>query len=245
MPDETALPDLLGRVRAAIADPGAVVARDRGDDHQPAESITNWSARAVMAKVVDPMRAEIDRLTASPDPSTEPTARDLVDLWNRLTDTERLAAAARWLDDTRHAQAGYHRCLMGNHDARLSEVHSLRAERDSMIRDLAQAIYPGDPMPDRPLDTVWNHLLDQVRAATACVSGARPIPDDAAERPCPEKGVATETRTVLDCELPEGHDGWHRQGGSFWRKGAPEHVLADLGVTPTTDPAPAADGGDR
>jgi hypothetical protein len=74
-----------------------------------------------------------------------------------------------------------------------------------MVRDLLQAFYPGDPMPDRPLDTIWEHLLDQVRqqetryhalAASAVrdreevkalravspdADGLR-LPDDAAER---------------------------------------------------------------
>jgi hypothetical protein len=43
------------------------------------------------------------------------------------------------------------------------ERSDARAERDSMVRDLLAAVYPGDPMPDRPLDTVWEHLLEQVR----------------------------------------------------------------------------------
>jgi hypothetical protein len=36
-------------------------------------------------------------------------------------------------------------------------------QADECVRDLLQAVYPGDPMPDRPLDTIWNHLLEQVR----------------------------------------------------------------------------------
>ncbi|HEY3483547.1 MAG TPA: hypothetical protein VGL02_32170 [Streptomyces sp.] len=37
----------------------------------------------------------------------------------------------------------------------------------SMVRDLLQAVYPGDPMPDRPLDTIWDHLIEQVTQQTA------------------------------------------------------------------------------
>ncbi|GAA0971163.1 MULTISPECIES: hypothetical protein [Actinocorallia] len=55
----------LAAIRRAISDPGAVLPRDLGDDFQPAESVSNWSARAVLAVLtpkVEEMQAEIERL---------------------------------------------------------------------------------------------------------------------------------------------------------------------------------------
>lgn len=55
----------LVAIRRAISDPGAVLPRDLGDGFQPAESVSNWSARAVLAVLapkVEEMQAEIERL---------------------------------------------------------------------------------------------------------------------------------------------------------------------------------------
>jgi len=35
------------------------------------------------------------------------------------------------------------------------------------VSDLYSIVYPGDSWPDRPLDTIWEHLLEQVRKAFA------------------------------------------------------------------------------
>jgi hypothetical protein len=46
-------------------------------------------------------------------------------------------------------------------------AHHLAARENDLTRELYQAVYPGDAWPDRPLDTVWNHLLEQIRAQSA------------------------------------------------------------------------------
>lgn len=46
----------------------------------------------------------------------------------------------------------------------IGESYGRTAQANSCVRDLLDAVYPGDPMPDRPLDTVWEHLLNAVRA---------------------------------------------------------------------------------
>lgn len=46
-------------------------------------------------------------------------------------------------------------------------AHELAARDYDRARQLYQAVYPGDAWPDRPVDTVWNHLLDQVRVQVA------------------------------------------------------------------------------
>lgn len=56
-----------------------------------------------------PLLAEIRRLTVSPDPAMIPSARELVDAWNRRTPDEQLALAAQFLDRQEHAL----RCAMG------------------------------------------------------------------------------------------------------------------------------------
>jgi hypothetical protein len=47
------------------------------------------------------------------------------------------------------------------------------AQAEECVRDLLSAVYPGDPMPDRPLDTIWAHLLDQVRNRTSQLDESR------------------------------------------------------------------------
>lgn len=49
----------------------------------------------------------------------------------------------------------------------IGENYGRTTQANSCVRDLLQAVYPGDPMPDRPLDTVWKHLLEQVTKRTA------------------------------------------------------------------------------
>lgn len=46
---------------------------------------------------VQEQQAELNRLTVSPDPAMLPSARELVDAWNRRTDTEQLALADQFL----------------------------------------------------------------------------------------------------------------------------------------------------
>lgn len=58
---------------------------------------------------IAPLQAEIQRLTAGVDPACEPTARELVDTWNGLTDDERLNLAARMIAARRDAE----RCILG------------------------------------------------------------------------------------------------------------------------------------
>lgn len=48
------------------------------------------------------------------------------------------------------------------------------AERDlQLARELYTAFYPGTAWPDRPADTVWNHLLNQIRAQDVRQRGLR------------------------------------------------------------------------
>jgi hypothetical protein len=52
----------LAMIRRAISDPGAVLPRDRGTGDEPAESVSNWSARAVLAVLatqLEKQRAEL------------------------------------------------------------------------------------------------------------------------------------------------------------------------------------------
>lgn len=129
MPDQTQRPDrdLLDRVRAAIADPGAVVSRDHGDDQQSAESLSSWSARAVMTAVIAPLR-----------------------------------------DEVRYRRAGW--------DTATRELVEARAERDSMVRDLGDAVYPPGST-QGPVTIEWNHLLEQVRKLSATDLGPAATPD--------------------------------------------------------------------
>lgn len=68
------------------------------------------NTRAVIAAAIAPLQAEIRRLTASPAPACYPSARELVDAWNRRTEDEQLALAARFLDHQERAL----RCAMGS-----------------------------------------------------------------------------------------------------------------------------------
>ncbi len=85
---------------------GAVSWRALNDviSHHTAESY-----RGDVAAAIAPLQAEIRRLTASPDPAMLPSARELVDAWNRRTPDEQLALAAQFLDRQEHAV----RCAMG------------------------------------------------------------------------------------------------------------------------------------
>jgi hypothetical protein len=65
--------------------------------------------RAGIAAAIAPLLVEIRRLTASPDPAHLPSARDLVDAWNRRAADEQLALADRFLELQRHAL----RCAQG------------------------------------------------------------------------------------------------------------------------------------
>lgn len=40
-----------------------------------------------------------------------------------------------------------------------------RIGQTTCVRELYEAFYPGDSWPDRPLDTIWEHLLEQVKKA--------------------------------------------------------------------------------
>lgn len=135
-----------------------------------------------------------------------------------------------------------------------ADLDQARAEQASMVRDLLQTVYPGDPMPDRPLDTVWEHLLDQVRqqetryhalAASAVQdreevkalrSGARTIPDDAAER------VAEALREVRLNLGPNTLEAIYGGANHLVLSGAERHAIAltaieALGLSNlTTDP---------
>lgn len=52
-------------------------------------------------------------------------------------------------------------------DRERAEVYELgrRMGQSTCVSDLYSAVYPGDSWPDRPLDTIWEHLLEQVRKA--------------------------------------------------------------------------------
>jgi hypothetical protein len=63
----------------------------------------------LIAATISPLLEEIRRLTASPDPARYPSARELVDAWNRRTDDEQLALADQFLERQEHAI----RCAMG------------------------------------------------------------------------------------------------------------------------------------
>ena len=51
----------------------------------------------------------------------------------------------------------------------IGENYGRTTQANSCVRDLLEAVYPGDPMPDRSLDTVWTHLLEKVRVDSADV----------------------------------------------------------------------------
>ncbi|WP_285610575.1 hypothetical protein [Actinokineospora globicatena] len=54
-------------------------------------------------------------------------------------------------------------------------VVDLRAVRDSLVRDLELALWPGDPAVDRPLDTRWNAALTEVRGRTEQLDVTRAV----------------------------------------------------------------------
>lgn len=57
------------------------------------------------------------------------------------------------------------------------------AEREHQLaRELYQAVYPGDAWPDRPADTMWTHLLEQVRTQAAQQLALRAAALKAADR---------------------------------------------------------------
>lgn len=69
-----------------------------------------WQAALnTITAAIAPLQARIRRLTASPDPACMPSARELVDAWNRRTDEEQLALAAQFLERQEHAL----RCALG------------------------------------------------------------------------------------------------------------------------------------
>lgn len=67
------------------------------------------SYRAEVAAAIAPLQAQIRRLTASPDPAMLPSARELVDAWNRRSDDEQLALAGQFLERQQAAVC----CAMG------------------------------------------------------------------------------------------------------------------------------------
>jgi len=79
------------------------------------------------AAAVDPLLAEIRRLTTNPDPAMLPVARELVDAWNRHTDEEQLALAEKWLG---HQQAAV-RCAMGQCTTKTDHVAEAENEDPS------------------------------------------------------------------------------------------------------------------
>lgn len=100
MPDETPLGDAT---RRAALD---AYARSRGHntwrDFCGAAGITPATRGLfdTISAAIAPLQQEIQRLTTHPDPATEPTARELVALWERITPAERLNLAARLIHDS-------------------------------------------------------------------------------------------------------------------------------------------------
>jgi len=101
---------------------------------------TNWQAlcdvtshhtaesyRSDVAAAIAPLQDEMRRLTASPDPACYPSARELVDTWNRRTDEEQLALAEKWLG---HQQAAV-RCAMGQCTTKTGHVAEAENEDPS------------------------------------------------------------------------------------------------------------------
>jgi hypothetical protein len=98
---------MLAAALDAFARHGGAVSWRALDDvisHHTAESY-----RGDVTAAIAPLQAEIRRLTASPDPAMLPSARELVDAWNRRTDDEQLALAAQFLERQEHAL----RCALG------------------------------------------------------------------------------------------------------------------------------------
>lgn len=63
-----------------------------------------WQAALnTITVAIAPLQTRIRRLTASPDPARYPSARELVDAWNRRTHDEQLALADRFLELQHHA----------------------------------------------------------------------------------------------------------------------------------------------
>jgi len=85
--------------------------------------------RANVTASVAPLQDEIRRLTASPDPAMLPSARELVDAWNRRTGDEQLALAEKWLG---HQQAAV-RCAMGQCTTKtghVAEVENIKHSKE-------------------------------------------------------------------------------------------------------------------
>ena len=87
------------------------------------------------------------------------------ELWPVLQ--KAVAAALPILNTARDAETEAMRTELEQHRSgesyEVGENYGRTTQANSCVRDLLQAVYPGDPMPDRPLDTIWEHLLEQVR----------------------------------------------------------------------------------
>lgn len=137
------------------------------------------------------------------------------------------------------------------------EVERLCAERDSMVRDLLQAVYPGDPMPDRPLDTVWNHLLEQAGKLSAERDEALKERDTARRKAASASGRCVDLAGRLRAEQDDNGDlippaladvrvrfrFWccpaHDKGTVDWRDDVAHCTTDDCDITSTTLKTPA------
>lgn len=135
-------------------------------------------------------RAEIDRLTASPDPATHPSARNLVDLWDRLDDTERLNFAARVLD----AQQANALCAIG------------RCRSGRALLDLdTQTREPSDP--DDEIDTPHGPLRHVPGSPSRAHAHGEPVREWRTGEPAVWRGhhvTVVDDADPLRVELPNG-----------------------------------------
>lgn len=137
------------------------------------------------------------------------------------------------------------------------EAERLYAERDSMVRDLLQAVYPGDPMPDRPLDTVWNHLMEQAGKLSAERDEALKQRDTARRKAASASGRCVDLAGRLRAEQDDNGDlippaladirvrfrFWrcpaHDKGTVEWRDDVAHCTTDDCDITSTTLKTPA------
>lgn len=140
-------------------------------------------AHRAMARAMAPSfsRKPVADLSDIPDEAVE-AAHDIS--WggeqvNRQHIRLMLAAALPVLNTARDAETEAMRTELEQHRSgesyEIGENYGRTTQANSCVRDLLEAVYPGDPMPDRPLDTVWNHLLERVRVDSADVDRWRAL----------------------------------------------------------------------
>lgn len=117
-------------------------------------------------------------------------------------------------------------------DAQAANLAAARAIRDEghrggqlfCTRQLYEAVYPGDSWPDRPLDTIWEHLLDRVRYEQGDHNEPGACKSALCTRPagphgwCRGHSCGDEVpASGVVCRLQKGRGGhWHDSGSQRW-----------------------------